>query len=131
MKSNFVVPIMFTQLQKRTLSVNNMLLRHLSDLAYWLHLKLFHRTLYEQFVLQKLTSSMLVALDLPASTHSLYTSGSPAETSLSTQDPQKLFEQITNGKQSNFRLTLTELVRLNQTIQIILNLYAFRNHLSQ
>ena len=40
-------------------------------------------------------------------------------------------EQNTKGKQSNIRLTLTELVRLNQTIQIISSLYAFRNHLSQ
>ena len=51
--------------------------------------------------------------------------------SLSTQDPEILNEQNTNGEQSNIRLTLTELARLNQTNQIIINLYAFRNHLLQ
>ena len=34
---------------EKPLFVKNMLPGHLSGLAYWLYLKLFHRTLYEQF----------------------------------------------------------------------------------
>jgi len=75
---------------------------------------------------------MSVALELPAITISLPISERVLlKASLSTQDPKILIEQKTSGKQSNIHLTLTELARLNQTIQIIFNLYAFKNHLSQ
>ena len=75
---------------------------------------------------------MSVALELPAITISLSISERVLlKASLSTQNPKILIEQNSNGKQSRIRLTLTELARLNQTIQILFNLYAFKNHLSQ
>ena len=75
---------------------------------------------------------MSVALELPAITNSLPISERILlKASLSTQNPKILIEQNSNGKQSNVRLTLTELARLNQTIQILFNLYAFKKHLSQ
>ena len=75
---------------------------------------------------------MSVALELPAITMSLpFSERVLLKASLSTQNPKILIKQNSNGKQSNIRLTLTELARLNQTIQIIFNLYAFKNHLSQ
>ena len=75
---------------------------------------------------------MSVALELPAITISLPISERVLlKASLSTQDPKILIEQNTSGKKSNIRLTLTELARLNQTIQIIFNLYAFKNNLSE
>ena len=75
---------------------------------------------------------MSVAVELPAITISLPISeGVLLKASLSTQNPKILIEQNSNGKQANIRLTLTELARLNQTIQILFNLYAFKNHLSQ
>ena len=75
---------------------------------------------------------MTVALELPAITISLPISERVLlKASLSTQNPKILIEQNGNGKQSNIRLTLTELATLNKTIQIIFNLYAFKNHLSQ
>ena len=75
---------------------------------------------------------MSVALELLAITISLPISERVLlKASLSTQNPKILIEQNSNGKQSNIRLTLTELARLNQTIQIIFNLYAFKNHLPQ
>ena len=75
---------------------------------------------------------MSVALELPAITISLPISERVLlKASLSTQNPKILIEHNSNGKQSNIRLTLTELARLIQTIQILFNLYAFRNRLSQ
>ena len=75
---------------------------------------------------------MSVALELPAITISLpIFERVLLKASLSTQNPNILIEQNSNGKQSNIRLTLTELARPNQTIQILFNLYAFENHLSQ
>ena len=74
---------------------------------------------------------MSVALELLAITISLPISERVLlKASLSTQNPKIWIEQTSNGKLSNIRLTLTELARLNQTIQIIFNLYAFKNHLS-
>ena len=50
MKSNFDLgPGYVYAVTEKLLFVNNMLLGHLSGLAYWLYLKLFHGTLYEQF----------------------------------------------------------------------------------
>ena len=75
---------------------------------------------------------MSVALELPAITISLPISEKVLlKASLSTQNPKILIEQKNNGKQSNIRLTLTELTRLHQTIQILFNLYAFKSHLLQ
>ena len=74
---------------------------------------------------------MSVALELPAITISLPISERVLLVSLSTQNPKFLIEQNSNGKQSIIRLTLTELARLNQTVQILFNLYAFKNYLSQ
>ena len=50
MKSNFdLAPGYVYAVTEKPLFVNNMLLGHLSGLAYWLYLKLFQGTLYEQF----------------------------------------------------------------------------------
>ena len=50
MKSNFDLgPGYVYAVTEKLLYVNNMLLGHLSGLAYWLSLKLFQGTLYEQF----------------------------------------------------------------------------------
>ena len=50
MKSNFDLgPGYVYAVTEKPLFVNNMLLGHLSGLAYWVYLKLFHGTLYEQF----------------------------------------------------------------------------------
>ena len=50
MKSNFDLgPGYVYAVTEKPLCVNNMLLGHLSGLAYWLYLKLFHGRLYEQF----------------------------------------------------------------------------------
>ena len=126
MKSNFDSGSGYVHaVTEKPFFVNNMLLGNLSNLAYWLYLKLFHGTLYEQFAfksLQKLASSMSVALELPAFTMSLpFSQKVSLKASLSTQDPKILIERKTNGIQSNIRLSLTELARLNQTIQIICN----------
>ena len=75
---------------------------------------------------------MSVALELPAITISLPISKRVlVNASLSAQNPKFLIEQSSNGKQPNLWLTLTELARLNQTIQILFNLHVFKNHLSQ
>ena len=136
MKSSFDLgPDFVYAVTEKPLFVINMLLGHLSGLAYGLHLKLFHGTFYKQFSfgsLQKLANSMSVALEFPAITISLPISESVLlKGSLSTQDPEILSEQNSNGKQSNILLILIGLARLNQKIQIIFNLYAFRNQLSQ
>ena len=74
---------------------------------------------------------MSVALELPAITISLPISERVLlKASLSTQNPKILIRQNRNRRQSNIRLTLTELARLNQTIQILFNLYAFKNHVN-
>ena len=50
MKSNFDLGQGYVYaVTEKPLFVNNMLLGHLSGLAYWCYLKLFHGTLYEQF----------------------------------------------------------------------------------
>ena len=50
MKSNFDLgPSNVYAVTEKLLTVNNMLLGHLSGLAYWFYLKLFRGTLYEQF----------------------------------------------------------------------------------